>query len=87
MSRQLQQLAFTFIFAFAFWLLLVGSLDPQELVAGLLVGIPSLALFHVFRGCVDRFVTEMEEIALELVEDLTSQRQRVRQAREQADAV
>ena len=37
MSRQLQQLAFAFIFAFAFWLLLVGSLDPQELVAGLLV--------------------------------------------------
>ena len=55
--------------------------------AGLLVGIPSLALFHFFRGRVDRFVMEMEEIALELVEDLTSQRQRLRQAREQADAV
>jgi biopolymer transport protein ExbB len=54
--------------------------------AGLLVGIPSLALFHFFRGRVDRFVTEMEEIALELVEDLTSQ-QHARRAREQADAV
>ncbi|MGQ4807903.1 Biopolymer transport protein ExbB [Candidatus Entotheonellaceae bacterium PAL068K] len=55
--------------------------------AGLLVGIPSLALFHFFRGRVDRFVVEMEEVALELVEDLTSQRQRAHRTREQADAV
>ncbi len=55
--------------------------------AGLLVGIPALALFHVFRGRVDRFITEMEEVALELVEDLSSQQRRARQAREQADAV
>lgn len=55
--------------------------------AGLLVGIPSLALFHFFRGRVDRFVTEMEEVALELVEDLTSQQQHVRHPKEQADAV
>ena len=55
--------------------------------AGLLVGIPALALFHFFRGRVDRFVTEMEEVALELVEDLTSQQRRLPSTREQADAV
>jgi biopolymer transport protein ExbB len=55
--------------------------------AGLLVGIPALALFHFFRGRVDRFVTEMEEVALELVEDLTSQQRRLRSTQEQADAV
>ncbi len=55
--------------------------------AGLLVGIPSLALFHFFRGRADRFVTEMEQIALELVEDLTSQQQHARHTRERADAI
>lgn len=55
--------------------------------AGLVLGIPSLALYHFFRGRVDRFVTEMEGVALELVEDLTNQQQRLRRAREQADAV
>jgi biopolymer transport protein ExbB len=55
--------------------------------AGLVLGIPSLALYHFFRGRVDRFVMEMEGVALELVEDLTSQQQRLRRAREQADAV
>ncbi|MGB5198402.1 MAG: Na+/H+ antiporter subunit E, partial [Sedimenticolaceae bacterium] len=37
MYQQLQQFAFSFVFSFVFWLLLVGSLDRQELVAGLLV--------------------------------------------------
>jgi biopolymer transport protein ExbB len=55
--------------------------------AGLLVGIPSLALFHFFRSRADRFVTEMEQIALELVEDLASPQQDVSQVRGQADAV
>ena len=55
--------------------------------AGLLVGIPSLALFHFFRGRADRFVTEMEQIALELVEDLTSQQRHAHHTRERADAV
>jgi biopolymer transport protein ExbB len=55
--------------------------------AGLVLGIPSLALYHFFRGRVDRFLTEMEGVALELVEDLTNQQQRLRRAREQADAV
>jgi len=53
---------------------------------GLTIGIPSLALYSFFRARVDRFVQEMEEVALELVEDLASQ-QRVQRTREQADAV
>ena len=55
--------------------------------AGLLVGIPSLALFHFFRSRADRFVTEMEKVALELVEDLASQQRDVSQVQGQADAV
>jgi len=55
--------------------------------AGLVVGIPSLALFHFFRGRVDRFVTEMEEIALELMDDLSRQPRDVAPIRGQADAV
>jgi multicomponent Na+:H+ antiporter subunit E len=37
MYQQLQHFAFTFAFSLIFWLLLVGSMDRQELVAGLLV--------------------------------------------------
>jgi biopolymer transport protein ExbB len=55
--------------------------------AGLLVGIPSLALFHFFRGRVERFIAEMEEIGLELLEDLTSHQRRRRHSEEQADAL
>jgi biopolymer transport protein ExbB len=55
--------------------------------AGLIIGIPSLALYHFFRGRVDRFVQEMEEAALELVEDLARQQHRASRGREQADAV
>jgi biopolymer transport protein ExbB len=55
--------------------------------AGLIIGIPSLALYHFFRGRVDRFVQEMEEAALELVEDLVRQQHRAPRGREQADAV
>ena len=54
--------------------------------SGLVIGIPALALYHFFRGRVDRFVQEMEEVALELVEDLM-QRQRMNELRRQADAV
>lgn len=36
--------------------------------AGLFVGIPTLAFYHFFRGRVDRFIYEMEEIATELTE-------------------
>lgn len=38
--------------------------------AGLVVGIPVLALYHYFRGRVDKFVFEMEEISLKLLEEL-----------------
>jgi multicomponent Na+:H+ antiporter subunit E len=44
MYQQLQQFTFSFLFAFVFWLLLVGSLDRQELVAGLLVATAVAAL-------------------------------------------
>jgi biopolymer transport protein ExbB len=54
--------------------------------SGLVIGIPALALYHFFRGRVDRFVQEMEEVALELVEDLMQQ-QRLRTLRSQPDAV
>lgn len=55
--------------------------------AGLLVGIPALALFHFFRGRVERYVVEMEEVTMELLEDLASQQRRVSHTEEQADAV
>jgi biopolymer transport protein ExbB len=54
---------------------------------GLIIGIPSLALYHFFRGRVDRFVQEMEEAALELVEDLARQQHRAPRGQEPADAV
>jgi multicomponent Na+:H+ antiporter subunit E len=44
MSQQLQHVAFTFFFSLIFWLLLVGRLDGQELVAGLLVSAAAAAL-------------------------------------------
>jgi biopolymer transport protein ExbB len=37
---------------------------------GLTIGIPTLALYHYFRGKIDRFVFEMEEISLQLIEEL-----------------
>ena len=37
MYQQLQHFTFTFVFSLVFWLLLAGSMDRQELVAGLLV--------------------------------------------------
>ena len=37
MYQQLQHFSFTFAFSLIFWLLLAGSMDRQELVAGLLV--------------------------------------------------
>jgi multicomponent Na+:H+ antiporter subunit E len=44
MHQQLQHLTFSFAFALIFWLLLVGSFDVQELVAGLLVASAVAAL-------------------------------------------
>lgn len=39
--------------------------------AGMVVGIPALALYHYFRGRIDRFVFEMEEVSFQLVEELS----------------
>lgn len=36
--------------------------------AGLLIGIPSLAFYHFIRGRVDRFIYEMEDVSIELME-------------------
>ncbi|RMF88216.1 MAG: MotA/TolQ/ExbB proton channel family protein [Nitrospinota bacterium] len=52
---------------------LVASGIAEALIttaAGLIVGIPSLAAYHFFRGRVDRLVYEMEEIATELLAGL-----------------
>lgn len=38
--------------------------------AGLIVGIPTIAAYHYFKGKVDKFVFEMEEVSLALVEDI-----------------
>lgn len=44
MSQQSQHIAYTFFFSLIFWLLLVGTLDRQEFVAGLLVAAAAAAL-------------------------------------------
>ncbi|MEE9258134.1 MAG: MotA/TolQ/ExbB proton channel family protein [Nitrospinaceae bacterium] len=53
---------------------LVASGISEALIttaAGMVVGIPALALYHYFRGRVDRYVFEMEEISFQLVEELS----------------
>lgn len=54
MTQRLQHFALTFLIGLAFWLLLVGTLDRQELVAGVLVAAAAavLALNHapIFSG-------------------------------------
>ena len=53
---------------------LVASGISEALIttaAGLVVGIPALALYHYFRGKIDRFIFEMEEISFQLVEELS----------------
>ena len=44
MSQQLQHVTLSFLLALVFWLLLVGSVSQQELVAGLLVAAAVAAL-------------------------------------------
>jgi len=39
--------------------------------AGLIVGIPTLAVYYYFKGRVDRLVFEMEEVSLKFLEELT----------------
>jgi biopolymer transport protein ExbB len=53
---------------------LVASGISEALIttaAGMAVGIPALALYHYFRGKIDRYVFEMEEIAFQLIEELS----------------
>ena len=53
---------------------LVASGISEALIttaAGMLVGIPALALYHYFRGKIDRYVFEMEEISFQLMEELS----------------
>jgi biopolymer transport protein ExbB len=53
---------------------LVASGISEALIttaAGMLVGIPALVLYHYFRGKIDRYVFEMEEVAIQLVEELS----------------
>jgi len=53
---------------------LVASGISEALIttaAGMVVGIPALALYHYFRGKIDRYVFEMEEISFQLVEELS----------------
>lgn len=42
--------------------------------AGLIVGIPTLAIYYYFRGKVDRLIFEMEEISLKFLEELTQKK-------------
>jgi len=39
--------------------------------AGLIVGIPTLAVYHFFRGRADRLIFEMEKISIKFVEEVT----------------
>ena len=62
---------------------LVASGISEALVttaAGMLVGIPSLALYHFFRGRIDYFVFEMEEISLLLLEEHSYEAVRTKKA-------
>ena len=53
---------------------LVASGISEALITtatGMIVGIPALAMYHYFRGKIDRYVFEMEEISFQLVEELS----------------
>ena len=54
---------------------LSGTGNPGLVASGIseamLVGIPALVLYHYFRGKIDRYVFEMEEVAIQLVEELS----------------
>ncbi len=53
---------------------LVASGISEALIttaAGMVVGIPALVLYHYFRGKIDRYVFEMEEISFQLIEELS----------------
>ena len=64
---------------------LVASGISEALIttaAGMVVGIPALALYHYFRGKIDRYVFEMEEISFQLVEELSYESVREKKAQE-----
>ena len=64
---------------------LVASGISEALIttaAGMIVGIPALALYHYFRAKIDRYVFEMEEIAYQLVEELSFEAVREKKAQE-----
>ena len=68
---------------------LVASGISEALIttaAGLVVGIPALALYHYFRGRIERFVFEMEEVSVQLVEELNYESMRIRRAEKGKDA-
>ena len=64
---------------------LVASGISEALIttaAGMVVGIPALVLYHYFRGKIDRYVFEMEEISFQLVEELSYESVRQKKAQE-----
>jgi len=68
---------------------LVASGISEALIttaAGMVVGIPALALYHYFRGKIDRYVFEMEEISFQLVEELSYEAIRQRRRGEPREA-
>jgi biopolymer transport protein ExbB len=68
---------------------LVASGISEALIttaAGLVVGIPALALYHYFRGRIERFVFEMEEVSVQLVEELNFESMRNRRAEKGKDS-
>lgn len=68
---------------------LVASGISEALIttaAGMVVGIPALALYHYFRGRIDRYVFEMEEISFQLVEELNIEAVRNRKLDQQKEA-
>ncbi|MBV51419.1 MAG: biopolymer transporter ExbB [Nitrospinae bacterium] len=67
---------------------LVASGISEALIttaAGMIVGIPALALYHYFRAKIDRYVFEMEEISFQLVEELSYEAVREKKAQENKD--
>jgi len=64
---------------------LVASGISEALITtatGMVVGIPALAMYHYFRGKIDRYVFEMEEISFQLVEELSYESVRTKKAEE-----
>jgi biopolymer transport protein ExbB len=62
---------------------LVASGISEALIttaAGMVVGIPALALYHYFRGRIERFVFEMEEVSFQLVEEVSFEAVKTRKA-------